>query len=645
MRILVISPLELPYTVGARYTGLERLAVGFATEWAKLGHAVSILAHKDTNVGHGVTLLPCEGYPDNDRTLHAEQRAFQRYQSEFYKYDVLWDISNLHLPARIMPQLKTCNVFHANPQYAFVSGYVKAPYNLVSWSRWGVREIARYYKNGQPTANGGQKSVYQETIMVDPEVYKPSGKPRTNRFLTLGRMSEEKGNLNVAILCKELGLPLDIAGGRGSEKVPGQELTQYEKDILKHCDGKNIVYHGEVSDEEKIELMQSCRALLYITDHVEITSHKIQEAMLCFPEETIVTLEDEPLDYRRREYTGQLVNIVTDKGIIRATPEHPFMTNDWWCHARHLTTKHQLVYNTGYDKTKSFYNGGIGDFGKLVSNDVLKESSNPDGKARWVCAILATQAGIEKVYWRPTDFENACFNATRTSLLSGYNRRRRNRYPKETQQQIQGGCTDIEYQSLATQLVAGQIYYTRMLASVLRRKKSVAMGNRGVFISALLSRVTSLPRYQAPPHGDTDTNVGNTYQAEQKGNSDREIQDTFDGIERLECIKEIYLSDVTNCPVYNFTTTSGTYLAGGFLVHNCGAPVIIPNHGGFPEIVTQGIDGFLCDTEQGFVNAIEKIDFLDPVTLRDMLARKYHPKTVAQGYVNLFERIIKGERW
>jgi glycosyltransferase involved in cell wall biosynthesis len=281
MKILAVSPLELPFTTGARYTGLERLAVSFATEWAKLGHQVAILAHKDTNVGHGVTLLPCEGYPDNDRTIHAEQRALQRWQAELYQYDIVWDISNLHLPARFMPQLKTCNVFHANPQYAFMSGYVKAPRNLVSWSKWGVREIARYYRDGQPTQNGGQKSVYQETILIDDNVYKPSGKSRGKRFLTLGRMSEEKGNLNVAILCKELGLQLDIAGGRGSEHVPGEDHTQYEKDILKHCDGKNIVFHGEVSEEEKLELMQSCRALIYMTDHVEITSHKIQEAMLC----------------------------------------------------------------------------------------------------------------------------------------------------------------------------------------------------------------------------------------------------------------------------------------------------------------------------------------------------------------------------
>ena len=278
MKILVLSALELPYTIGARYTGLERLAYQFAEQFALLGHQVTLMAHKDTPPTKNISLLPCDGY-ENGETTHAELRAFLNYQREFYNFDAIWDITHLHLPARFM-NLPFINIFHANPEYAFKLGYVKAPYNLVSWSKWGIREIAKYYKRGQPTQNGGQKAVYQETIMVDPEVYKPSG-IRGNRFLTIGRMSSEKGNLNAAILCKELGLEIDIAGGRGSEVKSGAPPTEYEQAIIRICDGKQIIYHGEVSDEEKISLMQNCKALLYMTDYVEITSHKVQEAMLC----------------------------------------------------------------------------------------------------------------------------------------------------------------------------------------------------------------------------------------------------------------------------------------------------------------------------------------------------------------------------
>lgn len=269
MNILVFSPIELPWTVGQRYSGLERLAAEFAEQWAKLGHEITLLAHKDTALPDGVKLLPCEGYVNGDRTIHAEQKAFMQYQSEFYKYDVIWDIGHLHLIARYMTNMPSANIFSANPEYEAKANHEKAPYNLISWSRWGVSQIRKWYR---------RESKYQETIMVDPAVYKPSGK-RGDRFLTIGRMSPEKGNLNACKMCKTLGLSLDVAGGRGSEVFPGSPLREYEEAVKSLCDGKQIRFFGEVSDEEKVELMQSCKALLYVTDHTEITSHKIQEAM------------------------------------------------------------------------------------------------------------------------------------------------------------------------------------------------------------------------------------------------------------------------------------------------------------------------------------------------------------------------------
>lgn len=279
MKLLLVSPLELPYTVGARYTGLERLAVQLSEALAK-DHDVTLMAHKDTSVPDGVNLLPCEGY-EQGHTIHAEQRQFQKYHRVLRDYEAIWDITHLNLIARFMVNMPIVTVFHANPEYAAMAGYTKAPYNLVSWSNWGVREIARYYRNGEPMLNGGQKAVYQETILIDPNVYKPKEGRRGNRFLTIGRMSPDKGNLNAAQLCKQLGVNLDIAGGRGSEVDKGQAVSDYEKAVMELCDGDHICYLGEVSDQEKVRLMQSCRGLLYFTDHVEITSHKVQEAMLC----------------------------------------------------------------------------------------------------------------------------------------------------------------------------------------------------------------------------------------------------------------------------------------------------------------------------------------------------------------------------
>ena len=116
--------------------------------------------------------------------------------------------------------------------------------------------------------------------MIDPEIYKPQGN-HGDRFLTIGRMAPEKGNLNAVMLCRDMGVPLDVVGGRGAEKTVDTPLDDYEKSIHNLCDGEQIRFLGEVTDEEKVSLMQSCRGLIYCTDHPEVTNHKVFEALLC----------------------------------------------------------------------------------------------------------------------------------------------------------------------------------------------------------------------------------------------------------------------------------------------------------------------------------------------------------------------------
>ncbi len=86
-------------------------------------------------------------------------------------------------------------------------------------------------------------------------------------------MAPQKGNLEAARLCKEMGVPLDIVG----KPVD----ADYVKRMMEYVDDQQIMYHGEVTEEKKIRLMQTCKALIYYIQRPEVTSHKVQEAMLC----------------------------------------------------------------------------------------------------------------------------------------------------------------------------------------------------------------------------------------------------------------------------------------------------------------------------------------------------------------------------
>ena len=250
MNILIVSPLVHAINAQTKYAGIELLAWNYAKELAKT-HKVSLTSHPQTTFPEGVTPLP-----HND-----ELGCFQTYQSLIRNFDVIHDFSHLHLAPRFMVNLPSLNIFWHAPSLA---QYPKSPYNIIALSEWARREFKRVYR---------QDARYQQSICIDTSLYKPLGK-RGDRFLTIGRMGVDKGNLNAVEICKLAKVPLDIVGASCGEK-------DYERKIMAYVDGENIKCHGEVPESEKIKLLQSCRGLIYATDHPEVTSHKIQEAMMC----------------------------------------------------------------------------------------------------------------------------------------------------------------------------------------------------------------------------------------------------------------------------------------------------------------------------------------------------------------------------
>ena len=86
-------------------------------------------------------------------------------------------------------------------------------------------------------------------------------------------MSAQKGNLEAVLLCRDTKEKLYVCGGDGD--------AEYKRQIQSLCDGENIKFLGEITDNEKIHLMQTCKALLYYLPRPEVTSHKIQETTLC----------------------------------------------------------------------------------------------------------------------------------------------------------------------------------------------------------------------------------------------------------------------------------------------------------------------------------------------------------------------------
>lgn len=260
MDILLISPLGFPVNPQTRYAGIEHLVYEFAKELSNLGHQVSVLGHSKSQFPDKVILYPTD--PIGLETyVESEIRQYQSYQLTLRTFDVIHDFSHQHFASRMTPNLPSLNIFWHDPSEV---QYPKSPYNIIGPSRWACLMFKKYYH---------QEARFQNSIALDTNIYKPSSLPRTDRFLTLGVMLPQKGNLEAAKLCKDIGVKLDICGSPTNQ--------EYTAEVRNYVDGKQIQYHGEVSEEKKIHLMQTCRALIYYIQSPEVTSHKVQEAMLC----------------------------------------------------------------------------------------------------------------------------------------------------------------------------------------------------------------------------------------------------------------------------------------------------------------------------------------------------------------------------
>jgi glycosyltransferase involved in cell wall biosynthesis len=76
----------------------------------------------------------------------------------------------------------------------------------------------------------------------------------------------------------------------------------------------------------------------------------------------------------------------------------------------------------------------------------------------------------------------------------------------------------------------------------------------------------------------------------------------------------------------------------------CGTPVIAYNNGSVPEVLEDGVTGFIVDNEQQAVDAVAKIGMLDRDRIRAEFDRRFTAHHMAQNYLKLYARLAKAER-
>ena len=73
----------------------------------------------------------------------------------------------------------------------------------------------------------------------------------------------------------------------------------------------------------------------------------------------------------------------------------------------------------------------------------------------------------------------------------------------------------------------------------------------------------------------------------------------------------------------------------------CGAPVVAFRRGSVPEVVDEGVSGFIVEDVAGAVDALAHIDRLDRRTVRDTFLRRFSIKRMVQDYVDVYGQLIE----
>lgn len=289
MNIVIVASHAWSLPSAAR-TGDSQIILDLSRSLAECGHSVSVCAPAGSVMPQGVRLLamPVGGsrFDAEPAAAQCELTTIAAYKDDLSQADVIHDCSVLKLAAREFQSKSLATVWGGAPTIRR---------NVVAQSQAQAGRLLRgetdYVGTATPAAGGpgfepltDVRWVWNGISTDAPTGYAPTGKPKQDHFLMLGRWHPVRGIEQAIELAKRTGVNLLIAGTDPSEDHPAQ--ADYARKICamaRGCDNINVEFLPPDPNHHarKVELYSDARALLFLPQFAEPFGLSQIEAMAC----------------------------------------------------------------------------------------------------------------------------------------------------------------------------------------------------------------------------------------------------------------------------------------------------------------------------------------------------------------------------
>ncbi len=257
------------------YGGAELMVHWLAEDLVKQGHDVTLFASGDSATS--ARLVSC--CKTNVLDMMSQSRAYNyagyaaANLADCLRHSDDFDIIHCHLGAATIPY----SVLSRTPVIHTVHEGLDSPdehWLLQRYPEVSIAAISHSQVSSVPKGAKNNMSVIYHSC--DLETYKP-GPPVCNYLAFIGRMGPQKNPGDAIRAAKVLNMPIRLAGTPQSKSE-----KQYFHDTIKpQIDGKDVVYLGSISQEEKVDFLSRAAVVLFPIQWEEHFGLVMIESMAC----------------------------------------------------------------------------------------------------------------------------------------------------------------------------------------------------------------------------------------------------------------------------------------------------------------------------------------------------------------------------